>query len=154
MRKASPQAFAERFSNPPPCISSVKQTHIGKTGVQRAPSPLAVFFWYFSVTVDRKVQKRNSPLNCNLLFTSQMYLLLFYHKSHEKASADLKNGQETGARKQKYLPKIRLQNRAYFTKIRRHTNYLQSRAGNPLTTCPECCIICTLITVICGGIHS
>jgi hypothetical protein len=75
-----------------------------------------------------------SPTNCNLLFTSQMYLLLFYHKSHEKASADLKNGQETGEREQKYLPKIHLQNRAYFTKIRRHTNYLQSRAGNPLTT--------------------
>ena len=41
-----------------PCISSVKQTHIGKTGVQRAPSPLAVFFWYFSVTVDRKVHSK------------------------------------------------------------------------------------------------
>ena len=78
--------------------------------------------------------KGKAKTNCNLLFTSQMYLFLFYHKSHEKASADLKNGQETGERKQKYLPKIRPQNRAYFTKIRRHTNYLQSQAGNPLTT--------------------
>ena len=44
VRKASPHALAERFSNPSPCISSVKKTHKGNTGVQRAPSPLAVFF--------------------------------------------------------------------------------------------------------------
>ena len=74
------------------------------------------------------------PLNSNLLFAFQMFLLLFYHKTFEKASVDSENDRETGQEGRKYLTKNHAPNRALFTKIRLRTNYLQSPAGNPLTT--------------------
>ena len=47
-------------------ISTVKQTHNGEAGVQRALSHLVAFFGHLSVATDRKVQRKNSPINPNL----------------------------------------------------------------------------------------
>ena len=56
--KSVSAGFGGALFEPPPCISSVKQTHKVQTGVQRAPSPLVALFWYFSLAKERKVHNK------------------------------------------------------------------------------------------------